>query len=39
MIHLVARDAESAFGVQTILDTEKVPYGTAAGSDDDPLIA
>jgi peptidoglycan/xylan/chitin deacetylase (PgdA/CDA1 family) len=39
MIHLVARDAESAFGVQTILDTEKVPYATAAGGDDDPLIA
>jgi peptidoglycan/xylan/chitin deacetylase (PgdA/CDA1 family) len=39
MIQVVARDAESAFGVQAILDTEKVPYGTAACDDDAPLVA
>ncbi len=39
MIHLLARDAESVFGVRTILDTEKVAYEIGASADGAALIA
>jgi len=39
MIHVVARDAESLFGVTTILDTERVPHGMVATAGDLPLVA